>query len=140
MAKSTINSYKKGVWGEFSLYIRSRDADTNGICICCTCGKKLFWKGVECQAGHFVPGRTNNILFDESIVHAQCSHCNEYLGGNGWAYAKFMMSKYGYDYATLDEIMARKHKTRKFTIEELKQLKKQFISLRKEICKEKGLC
>lgn len=139
MAKSTIKTYKAGVWYEFSLYIRSRDSDNNGICTCCTCGKKMFWSGVECQAGHFVPGRTNNILFDERIVHSQCSRCNEYLGGNHWEYRKFMKSKYGYSDEILEEFHSLKHVIKQFTLEELKVMKKSFIEMRIRICKEKTL-
>lgn len=130
---------KHGVWNEFSLYIRSRDADHNGIVTCCTCPKKMFWKGVECQAGHFVPGRTNSILFDERIVHGQCSACNQYLGGNLWEYGKFMVTKYGYTRETLEEFHSLKHRLRKFTMEELKELKKSYKEMRERICKEKGL-
>lgn len=134
-----IKSYKKGVWEVFSLYIRARDADNNGICTCCTCSKKLFWRGVECQAGHFVSGRTNNILFDEQIVHAQCSHCNQYLSGNVWEYGKFLRMKYAYSYNDLDELHSRKHTVRLFTLEELKQLKNKYKSLLIDITNKKGL-
>ena len=134
-----IKSYKKGVWEVFSLYIRARDADKNGLCTCCTCGKKLFWRGVECQAGHFVPGRTNSILFDERIVHAQCSRCNKYLGGNVWEYAKFMKLRYKYTEEELNKLHSLKYVVKQFTLDELKRLKKSFKENLSIVCKEKVL-
>lgn len=65
---------KKKAWDAFSRYIRTRDClkstgDRNrGACV--TCGRVFDFK--KLQAGHFIPGRVNSILFDEQCVHAQC--------------------------------------------------------------------
>ena len=59
--KSSISKLKKKLWTLFSKYIRLRDSDYRGICSCCTCGIKKHYK--EMQAGHFLPGRRNSILF-----------------------------------------------------------------------------
>lgn len=139
MSASTIKSYKKGVWEVFSLYIRARDADKNGIVRCCTCNKQVFWKGVECQAGHFVPGRTNSVLFDERIVHGQCSRCNEYLGGNLWEYGRFMIRTYGFDYEQLDKLNALKNVVKQFKLDELKEMKKLYKAKLEILIQEKGL-
>lgn len=62
MAKSTIKTLKESTWVEFSLYIRARDANSHGIVKCCTCEKKMFWKGVECQAGHYVRDQDKDLV------------------------------------------------------------------------------
>ena len=72
--KQTISTLKKQSWQEFSKWIRLRDCvkttgDTeSGVCI--TCGKLIPFK--QSQAGHFIAGRVNAVLFDEDIVHLQC--------------------------------------------------------------------
>ena len=74
--KGKATSYKgmkKKAWAEFSKYIRLRSADSNGMVKCVTCPDdepKKHWK--EMQAGHFVGGRGNAVLFDEEIVYPQC--------------------------------------------------------------------
>ena len=72
--------YKKETWKLFSLYIRLKYADDNGYVSCCTCGIKKHYK--EMQAGHFIAGRNNSILFEEKCVHPQCGRCNVYKHGN----------------------------------------------------------
>lgn len=74
--KKTVSKSKAkaNAWREFSRFIRTRDAiattgDTDTL-ICCTCGKLIPFK--QAQAGHFIAGRTNALLFDEDIVHGQC--------------------------------------------------------------------
>lgn len=71
------------------------------------------------------------MLFDDAIIHAQCYFCNVRLHGAEWKYGEFMQRKYGYDYETLKEIQQRKKVVRKFTLEELKDIKKRFDGLLK---------
>ena len=85
---------KKKAWQVFSLWIRKRDCDWKGEGHCVTCGKMLTYK--QGQAGHFVPGRTNSILFDERNCHLQCMGCNYFGAGKAAAkYYQFMLKKYG---------------------------------------------
>lgn len=137
--KSTIKTYKHTVWASFARFIKIRDTDRAGVCYCCTCGKGMSWSSPDCNAGHFIGGRTNSVLFDETIVHAQCSRCNNYGGGKPWDYEQFMMKRYDYDYGTLEEIKARRHQIKKYTMEDLKDLKKHFDKEFERIKKEKGL-
>lgn len=138
MSKSTIRTYKKTVWTSFANYIKARDSQ-NGYCECCTCSKIMWWNDPECNAGHFLAGRGNSVLFDETIVHAQCSRCNNYGGGMPWDYEKFMMKRYGYDYQILEEIKSRRHIVKKFTMEDLKAEKKHWEMEFNRIKKEKGI-
>jgi len=125
--KNTPYARLKGdVWEAFSQFIRLRDClfttrtTTKGKCI--SCDKPCDFS--QLQAGHFVPGRTNNILFDEEIVHAQCSYCNNVLEGNHHNYRKAILDLYGNGY---DEVLQqRRYVYKKFTISDLEELLKDY--------------
>jgi hypothetical protein len=118
----TVKSLKAEVWDLFSEYIRKRDADANGYCKCCTCGKVDFWKNM--QAGHYISRRHNRILFDERNVNAQCAGCNCFGHGKEAAYKEFMLKKYSQ--ATIDTLEYFKRQQYQFTVFELKQMKKMY--------------
>ena len=50
------------------------------------------------QAGHFIPGREDSILFDPACVHAQCYRCNVKRSGEWVKYFRFMEKKYGREF------------------------------------------
>lgn len=105
----------KVVWPIFSKFIRLKYADWRGYCTCVTCGKVQSWK--EMQAGHFIPGRMNSILFEERGVHPQCYLCNGPLKGNPRKYEAFMKEKYGQE--VIDELDKLSNEMRQFKHEEL---------------------
>lgn len=126
MRKKTVASLKKQVWELFSRYIRLRDClfttrtKERGRCV--TCEFELPIK--DLQAGHFIPGRTNAVLFDEECVHAQCKTCNILKGGNILVYRRKILDLYGDGY---DEVLEKRaHEVKKFTIEELENLKTEY--------------
>lgn len=84
---------KEKAWQAFSLYIRTRDKR------CVTCPT-----GMAQQAGHFIDGRHNAVLFSERGVHGQCYHCNVGLKGNKLEYFLFMERTYGRE--VIDQLMA----------------------------------
>jgi len=129
--KKGVKYWKKKAWEEFSKYIRIRDAiRTTGereSLVCCSCGKIYPAFGVGCaQAGHFIPGRSNSVLFSEEGVHGQCYNCNMRLKGNWAKYYEFMLETYGQE--TIDRLMheakqIKQYKT--FELEEIRDLYKQ---------------
>ena len=124
-----LNYWKKKAWDEFSILRRLEFAlETTGTkdqLICCTCGKQYPAFGVGCaQAGHFVPGRGNAILFDKRGVHGQCYNCNCRLKGNWPNYMAFMMNRY--DREVVDELLRLNKTVRKFTIPELQEMREDF--------------
>lgn len=131
-----ISKLKEKAWKQFSRFIRLRDrledpetGFVTDFVKCCTCGVVKPWK--EMQAGHFIPGRTNSILFDEKCCHAQCGACNVYKNGNLIEYWPFMIKKYG-----MREINRQKKarvKSRKFTEEELVELCGHYKKLADEL-------
>jgi hypothetical protein len=92
----TTGQWKKMAWEQFASYIKLRDSRDGGITASCvTCGKQVKLGTRDCQAGHFLQGRTKGILFDERCVHVQCWACNVAKGGMSDVYWPFMYRKYG---------------------------------------------
>ena len=122
MKPKSISKLKKEVWTLFSKYIRNKYADFRGNAACVTCDKTYPIKLL--QAGHFIPGRMNSILFDERGVFPQCYNCNINLKGNPRKYDHFMERTYGREViADLDRLSVQpKH----FTVEELESLKERY--------------
>lgn len=124
----SVSYYKKKLWKLISLFVRRRDADENGMVACCTCGKIKHYK--EGDAGHFIDGRHNAIVYDIRQIHFQCKPCN---GGfinnkdiNGFEldarevkkrYEAYMVKRYGQ--AVVDELKAADKKRKEFTRQEL---------------------
>ena len=95
MKTKGVRYWKKKAWDAFSAYVRTRDSDC-GMGYCCTCGQLYPAFGQGCmQAGHYVAGRRNAILFEENGCHAQCYNCNINLKGNTLNYRDFMERTYG---------------------------------------------
>ena len=113
----TITVQKKKLWPVFSRYIRMRDclATTKSITHgkCCTCGR-LYPIG-KLQAGHFIPGRQDSVLFEPTCVHAQCYRCNVQRQGEWVKYFRFMEEKYGQ--AEIFRLMALSEEVRLITPE-----------------------
>lgn len=84
MKKISLSKAKKNAWTQFSKYIRLRDSlKTVGNitqCKCITCGRIYPTFGKGCiQAGHFIPGRHNVVLFNEEIIFGQCLTKHSFL-------------------------------------------------------------
>jgi hypothetical protein len=116
--KTTLRGLKAKAWKLFSEWIRRRDADEGGTVYCCTCRTPIYWK--ESHAGHFVPGRTNAVLFNADVTNPQCVRCNIFLGGNYTAYTLYMLDKWGRE--KVEEFLALRHKTVKLTRSDLEDL------------------
>jgi hypothetical protein len=89
---------KRLAWTAFSTFIRQRDCLNSpslklGVGFCVTCDRS--YPMAKLQAGHFVPGRHESVLFEETNCHAQCQGCNIFKSGNLIPYFEFMLEKYG---------------------------------------------
>lgn len=122
-----LKKQKKKTWKAFSAYIRTRDClaymkehpelnELMGECITC----KRVYEYKKLQAGHFVSGRTNAVLFDERGVHAQCYGCNVGKSGEAIKYYPIMLERYGQ--SVVDELINQRNQSVKFTVENLKEL------------------
>lgn len=109
----TVQDWIKIAQTHFNSYIRLRDKGQP--CISCqkTCKKE--------NAGHFYNANNHWLVrFDESNVHLQCEYCNTSLHGNLLKYRENLIKKIGYE--ELERITQLSNQTRKFTVDELKQI------------------
>jgi hypothetical protein len=129
---------KKRTWKAFSNYIRTRDCieylkkhpELNELqCKCVTCDSVLKLR--DGQAGHFIQGRNNALLFDERGVHFQCMPCNMYKGGRIEDYYPFMLDKYGQE--VIDDLKSLRYATVKYTIQELMAMEKEYKELTEQL-------
>jgi len=79
----------------FSLYIRLRDTDKNGMGRCCSCGNPVFWK--KADNGHYVNRKHMALRFSEVNCNIQCIPCNRFDEGNMAGYTRFLENKHGRD-------------------------------------------
>lgn len=128
--KQTLKRLKDLAWKEFSKYIRTKYSK-NGYCKCVTCGKIAPIK--EMQAGHFVSGRTNSVLFDEDLVRPQCFGCNYGQGGEYARYFLYFKKCEGKSDEELEEYLNRKHKIVKYTPQDLIDIRNKYIKKCKEL-------
>jgi hypothetical protein len=115
--KST-SSLKRSLWKVFSEYVRRKDADEGGTVSCYTCDKLMFWR--DGQAGHAIGGRTNAVLFDDSIVRVQCVSCNVFRRGNYPIFTTKLIKENGMDW--WEEKLANARKVVKTTRADLEQM------------------
>ena len=119
----TLSDYIKLAQQVFNKYIRLRDVGN----VCISCQKKPLKE----NAGHFYNANNHwSVRFDERNVHLQCEHCNTFLSGNLIYYRENLLKKIGIE--EFENLSAEAMKTRKFTIEELKEI----IATYKKKCKE----
>lgn len=128
--KTPRQKAKEKAWDAFSLYIRTRDclrfrnSTTEGMCV--TCKRDYPLKSL--QAGHFIQGRGNAVLFDERIVYSQCLGCNGNppygKGGNYVEYFVFMEEEWGRE--KIEEFRALKHETKIYKIHDFAQIEADY--------------
>lgn len=129
---------KEKAWKAFSKYIRVRDAyATTGfdeMCECVTCYKLFPVTGKGCiQAGHFIPGRNNGILFDERGVHGQCYGCNGFGRGKQPRYHEYMLRKYGQE--VIDDLFEKARSTVQYKTHDYLEIEKEYKQKLKNIRK-----
>ena len=99
------------------------------LCPCITCGKLTHYS--DLQAGHFLSGRGNAILFDEESVFAQCQQCNIFKHGNPDAYWPAMLKRYGQDKCM--ELVNRKHEIRQLKAQDYIDLYEKYYNKVKDL-------
>jgi hypothetical protein len=126
MAKPTVTSAKKKAWNSFSRYIRTRDCirftgdPDKGKCV--TCNRPYDYK--QLQAGHFIAGRTNSVLFDEEAVYSQCYGCNVGRGGAHVEYFIFMENEVGRE--KIDELRRKRHQNLKYKLFDYERIRDEY--------------
>jgi len=128
---------KEDAWTAFSIYIRTRDClrftgdPTEGMCV--TCKRNYPFK--QLQAGHFISGRGNAVLFDDRLVYSQCVGCNRNppygKGGNYVEYFRFMLDEVGLE--EIDKFRALKHETRNYKEQDFRDIEQLYKKRTKEL-------
>ena len=103
----SISKLKKELDKFFSLYIRLRDADSNGLVFCFTCGRSKHYKS-GMQNGHFQSRSFLATRFNEENCQPQCVGCNMFKQGEQYKFAINLDSKYGEETAEELQFLARK--------------------------------
>ena len=136
--KSERRRAKDAAWKEFSRYIRTRDAvvetgdTTRGRCI--TCGRLIPVYGND--AGHFVPGRSDAVLFEEHNCHLQCARCNRFAQGAFVEYELALRDLNGEE--EVERLKQLKFKHVKYSVQDFINLKIKYRAMTKmleESCK-----
>ncbi len=96
-SKKNIKQLDAELWRVFSLWIRQKDADDNGVVRCVTCGAFRQWRSVD--AGHFISRRHLATKFDERNVHPQCKQCNGFGSGEQFKMSQYINRKFGFGMA-----------------------------------------
>lgn len=105
-----IKGLKKKLDDVFSLFIRLRDCDKDGIVTCCTCGARKHYRQVD--AGHYITRGDYATRWTPENVAAQCKRCN-LRGGEQHLFAKFIDKTYGV--GTADMLQIKRHNTFKLS-------------------------
>jgi len=102
----TISKLKKELDKWFSLYIRLKDATSEGAVICITCGcVKNYKQGM--QNGHFQSRSHLATRFDEQNCQPQCVGCNMFKQGEQYKFGMYLDAKYGLGTAEELEFMSK---------------------------------
>lgn len=101
----SVSWLDKELWRVFSLWIRQKYADENGVIRCVTCGDYRQWR--YCDAGHYISRYHLKTKFLEVNVHPQCKRCNGKGRGEPEKMKVYIDQTYGQGTADLIEQLSR---------------------------------
>lgn len=98
---------------------------------CISCGSLTSYP--RWQAGHFISvGANRSLRFTEDNVHLQCVQCNMHQAGNHGPYRGALIAKIGIKKV---EALEGPHEPAKWTIDELKAIKAEYMVKLKQLKK-----
>lgn len=122
----TRQEWLKEAQAAFNAFIRMRDIELP----CISCGRHHTG---QYHAGHYLSvGARPNLRFDEQNCHKQCQPCNTHLSGNIVLYRKALLVKVGDKEV---ERLESDNTTAKWTIEEIKEIRKTYLAKTKALKK-----
>lgn len=116
--KPSVRTLKRTLDGLWSKLVRLSNANSIGMCKCCSCGMMAHWKDVDC--GHFVSRNHNLGRYDERNTAPQCKKCNRFREGNKAGYAVYLQEKYGPE--VIADLNKLQYQVKRFTPEELQEM------------------
>tara|TARA_R110000737_G_scaffold350701_1_gene390460 strand:+ start:209 stop:601 length:393 start_codon:yes stop_codon:yes gene_type:complete len=105
----------------FSLYIRIKDSNKEGIGTCVTCGKQDHYKNL--QAGHFQSRKHYATRWDEDNVKIQCVGCNVFKYGEQFLFSKYLGNNLS------EELLDKSRNIVKFTNIELEEMVTEYSNM-----------
>ena len=128
----TRSEWLKEAQHAFNSYVRARDEGKPCIC----CGKPMgeWTRGGSIDCGHYRSvGSAPHLRFDERNAHAQRKVCNRHGSGRAVDYRIGLITRIGLEAV---ESLESDQTTRKFTIDELKEIKNKYLAKTKELQKK----
>ena len=119
----------------FSIFIRLRDSDSQGIGKCISCGKLIHWK--KADNGHYIGRQHKATRWDEINCNLQCRHCNRFEEGFKVQYRIGLIQKY--DLKTVELLELKQSNTSKINQFEMECLIKIYREKVKKLESEKLL-
>lgn len=127
----TVRDWTKEAQIAFNAFIRARDAGKP--CICCGDPLESGSVGGSFDCGHYRSvGSAPHLRFDERNAHGQRKQCNRYGAGRAVDYRIGLIARIGQ--SAVDAIESDQEPKR-YTIEELKAIKAEYIAKTKELRK-----
>lgn len=119
----SLSDLKKAVQREVNAYVRLRDEKEP----CISCQRFVPQK----DAGHFLAqGSTGILRYDLDNLWGQCQSCNRFKHGNLLEYRINLVKKIGL--SMVERLESMRHETKKWTREELLQLRDRIRHLKNE--------
>jgi len=127
-AIKTRSEWLRDAQTAFNAWVRERDHDKP----CISCGR--HHKG-QYHAGHYRSVAACPALrFNPLNTNKQCRPCNEMLSGNIIKYRMRLIKKIGLN---LVEWLEQDHQPNKYTIEEIKEIKRKYSRMARELKKQR---
>lgn len=101
----------------FSLFLRIKSSDKNGIAQCVTCHTKDHYKNMDC--GHWIPRANMGTRWNEYNTGVQCKKCNQFNYGEEKKFAEYIEKCYT---GMCDWLAEISQQPTKFSISDLKEL------------------
>ena len=131
----SISKLKKELDKWFSLFIRLRDADENGVVICFTSGRAYPYKNIH--AGHFMSRRCLSTRWCEINVQPQSAADNLFAQGEQYRFGLNLDAKYGE--GTAEDLQIKSRQIQKFSRVDYEEKISYYKSAVEKLKKEKGI-
>ena len=133
----SVSKVKKELDKWFSLYIRLRDVNEEGLCQCFTCGKVAHYKTGGMQCGHFQSRRFLATRWNETNCQVQCVGCNMFKQGEQYKFCLNLDAKYGEGCS--EELHYESNQIVKFSRADYQDKISYYKNAVKNLKKEKGI-